>query len=364
MTQHSTNLKPQWVDNIMETVGNTPMVKLHGLSQLSGCLVLAKLESFNPGLSAKDRIGHGVIEAAEKAGLIKPGGTIIESTSGNTGYSVAMACIVKGYKCILTTTDKSAEEKITTLRALGAEVIVCPNHVPSDDPQSYYSQAERLAEEIPNSFYVNQYYNEANLEAHYRSTGPELWNQTGGLITHFMATCGTGGTISGSGKFLKEQNPNIKIIAVDAEGSVLTKYHQTGELDKSEIHSYQLEGVGKNIIPSNVEFDIIDKFIKVDDRSSAFRARQLTKSEAIFAGYSSGAVVEAFMRIRREFKPSDVVVLLFADHGSKYLSKIYNNGWMQKQGFIRKIADYAPSYQIQRRLERVFNKYIKNYGNI
>ncbi len=364
MTQHASHLKPQWCDTILETVGQTPMVKLHGLSQLANCLVLAKLESFNPGLSAKDRIGLAVIEAAEKDGLIKPGGTIIESTSGNTGYSVAMACIVKGYKCILTTTDKSAEEKISTLKALGAEVIVCPNHVPSDDPRSYYSTAERLADEIPNSFYVNQYYNDANLDAHYRTTGPEIWQQSGGLVTHFLATCGTGGTVSGSGKYLKEQNANIKVIAVDAEGSVLTKYHQTGELDKNEIHSYQLEGVGKNIIPSNVEFEIIDRFIKVDDRSSAFRARQLTKSEAIFAGYSSGAVVEAFMRLRREFKPSDVVVLLFADHGSKYLSKIYNNGWMQKQGFIRKIADYAPSYQIQRRLERVFNKYIKNYGNI
>jgi cystathionine beta-synthase len=364
MTLESSQLRPQWHDNIMQTVGNTPMVKLHGLSQLAGCLVLGKLESFNPGLSAKDRIGLAVIEAAEKNGLIKPGGTIIESTSGNTGYSIAMACIVKGYHCILTTTDKSAEEKISQLKALGAEVLVCPNHVPSDDPQSYYSQAERLSQEIPNSFYVNQYYNHTNVEAHYHSTGPELWNQTGGQITHYLATVGTGGTISGAGKYLKEQNPNVKVIGVDAEGSVLTKFHQTGILDKSEIHSYQLEGVGKNIIPSNVEFDTIDRFIKVDDRSSAFRARQLTKSEGIFVGYSSGAVIEALMRMRREFKPTDVVVLLFADHGSKYLSKIYSNGWMQKQGFIRKIADYAPSYQIQRRLERVFNKYIKNYGNI
>jgi cystathionine beta-synthase len=364
MTQESSQLKPQWYDNIMQTVGDTPLIKLHGLSDLAGCLVLGKIESFNPGLSAKDRIGMAVIEAAEKQGLIKPGGTIIESTSGNTGYSIAMACIVKKYKCILTTTDKSAEEKIQQLKALGADVIICPNHVPSDDPQSYYSQAERLSREIPNSFYVNQYYNHTNVDAHYMSTGPELWKQTGGLITHFMATCGTGGTISGSGKYLKEQNRDVKVIGVDAEGSVLTKYHQTGILDKSEIHSYQLEGVGKNIIPSNVLFEYIDRFIKVDDRSSAFRARQLTKSEGIFVGYSSGAVVEAFMRMRREFRSSDVVVLLFADHGSKYLSKIYNNGWMQKQGFIRKIADYAPSYQIQKRIERVFNKYIKNYGNI
>jgi len=364
MTKESSHLKPQWHDNIMQTVGNTPMVKLHGLSQLAGCLVLGKLESFNPGLSAKDRIGLAVIEAAEKKGLIQPGGTIIESTSGNTGFSIAMACIVKGYKCILTTTDKSAEEKIAQMKALGADVVVCPNYVPSDDPQSYYSVAERLSKEIPNSFYVNQYYNHTNVEAHYHSTGPELWSQTGGMITHYLATVGTGGTISGAGKYLKEQNPNIKVIGVDAEGSVLTKFHQTGILDKSEIHSYQLEGVGKNIIPSNVEFDTIDRFVKVDDRSSAFRARQLTKSEGIFTGYSSGAVIEALMRMRREFKPTDVVVLLFADHGSKYMSKIYNNGWMQKQGFIRKIADYAPSYQIQRRLERVFNKYIKNYGNI
>jgi cystathionine beta-synthase len=364
MSGENQPFRPEWHENIMGTVGNTPLVKLQNLSKLGGCLVLGKLEFFNPGLSAKDRIGLAVIEAAERDGKIRPGGTIIESTSGNTGFSVAMACIVRGYNCILTTTDKTAEEKINQLRALGADVIVCPNHVPSTDPQSYYSQAERLAREIPNSFYVNQYYNDNNLLAHYRSTGPEIWRQTGGLITHYMATVGTGGTISGAGRFLKEHNPNIRVVGVDAEGSVLTKYHQTGILDKSEIHSYQLEGVGKNIIPSNVDFETIDRFIKVDDRSSAFRARQLTKSEGIFVGYSSGAVVEAFMRMRREMRPSDVVVLLFADHGSKYLSKIYNNGWMQKQGFIRKIADYAPSYQIQRRLERVFNKYIKNYGNI
>ncbi len=360
----NSKLEPKWHENILETVGNTPMVKLKTFSRLMGCTVLGKLESFNPGLSAKDRIAMEVITQAEKEGKIKPGGTIIESTSGNTGYSIAMACIVLGYKCILTITDKSSEEKINTLKALGARVIVCPSSVKSDDPLSYYSQAARMNKEIPNSFYVNQYFNDANFVAHYKSTGPEIWDQTGGQVTHYIATCGTGGTISGAAKYLKEKNPDVQIVAVDAEGSVLTKYFETGELDRSEIHPYLLEGVGKNIIPSNVHFDLIDQFVKVDDKSSAFRARQLVKREGIFAGYSSGAVIQSLFQIKDQFKEDDVVVCLFADHGGKYLSKIYNNGWMQKQGFIRSISKYASTYKIQKRLERVLNKYVKYYGNI
>ena len=356
--------EPTWHENILETIGNTPMVKLKTFSRLMGCTVLAKIESFNPGLSAKDRIAMEVITQAEDDGKIKPGGTIIESTSGNTGYSIAMACIVKGYKCILTITDKSSEEKINTLKALGARVIVCPSSVSSDDPLSYYEQAHRLNREIPNSFYVNQYFNDANARAHYKSTGPEIWNQTGGQITHFVATCGTGGTISGAAKYLKEQNSNIKVFGVDAQGSVLMKYHKTGKLDKSEIKPYLLEGVGKSIIPSNVAFELIDEFVKVDDKSSAFRARQLAKREGIFAGYSSGASIEALFHLKKKFNKNDIVVVLLADHGSKYLSKIYNNGWMQKQGFIRSISKYAYNYKIQTRLERVLNKYVKYYGNI
>lgn len=355
---------PTWVDNILETVGNTPMVKLHSISRVLGCNVLGKIESFNPGLSAKDRIAMEVITQAEKEGKIKPGGTIIESTSGNTGYSIAMACIVKGYKCILTITDKSSEEKIATLKAMGARVIVCPSSVKSDDALSYYSQAARMNEEIPNSFYVNQYFNKANADAHYKSTGPEIWNQTGGQITHYVATCGTGGTISGTARYLKEKNPEIEVIGVDAEGSVLKNFKDTGKLDKSIIHPYLLEGVGKTIIPSNVHFDLIDQFVLVDDKSSAFRARQLAKREGIFAGYSSGAALQALFKLKKHFGPDDVVVVLLPDHGSKYLSKIYNNGWMQKQGFIRTVSKYASTYKIQKRLERVITKYVKYYGNI
>jgi cystathionine beta-synthase len=353
---------PSWVESILETIGNTPMIKLQGLSKQLGCTVLAKVESFNPGLSAKDRIALEVIEQAENNGFIKPGGTIIEATSGNTGYSLAMACIVKGYKCILTIPDRSAEEKITQLKLIGARVVVCPSSVSADDPLSYYSQAQSLSEKIPNSYYINQYFNKANQDAHYKSTGPEIWNQTAGLVTHYIATCGTGGTLSGTGMYLKEQNPEVKIIGVDAYGSVLKKYHETGILDKNEAHPYLLEGVGKKIIPSNVAFDLIDYFIKVDDKNSAFRARQLAKSEGIFAGYSSGAAVQAVIQLKKKLKPEHVVVMLFPDHGSKYMSKIYNNGWMQKHGFIRSVSRYNSSFKIQKRLEKVINKYVKHYG--
>ncbi|MDX1476153.1 MAG: cysteine synthase family protein [Saprospiraceae bacterium] len=362
MTEDHALRSPEWVDSILETIGETPLIKLHSVSKLAGCTVLAKVEAMNPGLSAKDRVALEVIEQAEKQGKIKPGGTIIESTSGNTGFSLAMACIVKGYNCILCIPDKSAEEKINQMRAMGAEVIVCPSSVKADDPLSYYSQAQRLSEEIPNSFYVNQYFNRANFDAHYKTTGPEIWRQTAGLITHYIATCGTGGTISGTGTYLKEQNPDITVIGVDAYGSILTKYHETGQIDPNEAYSYLLEGVGKKIIPSNVDFDIIDRFIKVDDKNSAFRARQLAKREGIFAGYSSGATIQALLQLRRTWKPEHVVVLLLPDHGSKYMSKIYNDGWMQKQGFIRSISKYAPSFKIQKRLEKVITKYVKSYG--
>lgn len=355
-------IAPQWVDSVLDVIGHTPMIRLKSISKFAGCTVLAKVEGFNPGLSTKDRVAIEVIERAEKEGKILPGGTIIESTSGNTGFSLAMACIVKGYQCILTIPDKSAEEKISQLKALGARVVVCPSSVAPEDPMSYYSQAQRISEEIKNSFYVNQYFNAANRIAHYKSTGPEIWQQSGGLVTHYIATCGTGGTLSGVAQYLKEQNSEIEVIGVDAFGSILKKYHETGEVDMNESYPYTLEGVGKNIIPSNVQFQLIDRFLKVDDKNSAFRARQLAKREGIFAGYSSGAALQAVYQLRNELRPEHIVVVLLPDHGSKYLSKIYNNGWMQKQGFIRSISKYTPSYKIQKRLEKVINKYVKYYG--
>lgn len=362
MSDNRNTRSPEWVDSILETIGETPLVKLRYISDLCGCTVLAKVESMNPGLSAKDRIAVEVIEQAEAKGLIKPGGTIIESTSGNTGFSLALACIVKGYRCILTIPDKSAEEKINQLRAMGAEVVVCPSSVSADDPLSYYSQASSLAAKIKNSLYVNQYFNKANFDAHYKTTGPEIWRQTAGLVTHYVAPCGTGGTLSGVGQFLKDQNPDIEVIGVDAYGSILTKYHETGKIDMSEAHSYLLEGVGKKIIPSNVHFDMIDAFIQVDDKNSAFRTRQLAKREGIFAGYSSGAAIQAVLKVRKKWRPEHVVVILFPDHGSKYMSKVYSDGWMQRQGFIRSISKYSPSFKIQKRLERVITKYVKSYG--
>jgi len=363
MTGENSKLSPEWMDNIMEAVGDTPLVRLKTFSKLCGCTILAKVEGLNPGLSAKDRIALEIIDQAEKAGKIKPGGTFVESTSGNTGFALAMACIVRDYKCILAIPDKSSEEKIQQLRAMGATVLVCPSNVSSGDPLSYYSQAKTASENIPNSFYVNQYFNNANFDAHYKSTGPELWRQSGGLITHFVATVGTGGTISGTATYLKEQNPDIKIIGVDADGSILTKYHESGKVDMSESHPYLLEGVGKGMIPGNIDFDIIDRFIKVDDKNSAFRTRQLAKREAIFAGYSSGAAIQAILQLRRLWQPEHVVVVLLPDHGSKYMSKVYNDGWMQRQGFIRSLSKYANSYKIQKRLEKVITKYVK-YGSV
>lgn len=326
-------------DNILDAIGNTPIIRINKIKSIKAT-VYGKLESFNPGHSAKDRIGLYMIAAAERDGKLRPGGTIIESTSGNTGFSLAMVAIIKGYRCILTVPDKISDEKLNLLRAMRAEVIVCPSNVKPDDPRSYYSKAKELREAIPNSFYVNQYFNAANLEAHYCTTGPEIWKQTEGKITHYIAPCGTGGTLSGTARFLKEQNPDIKVYGVDAYGSVLTKYHETGKFDDKEVYPYKLEAVGKNIIPDNVDFSIIDKFIKVTDKASAFRARQLAKREGLFVGYSSGAAMQGVYKIKDQLKESDLVVVLMPDHGSRYLGKIYNNEWMEEAGFLYGANNY------------------------
>lgn len=296
--------------------------------------VFAKIEAGNPGHSAKDRIGIFVVEKAEREGRLKPGGTIIESTSGNTGRSLAMIAAIKGYRCILCTTTKISFEKKAVMEAYGAEVIVCPKEAKADDPHSYYSRAQSLHEQIPNSIYVNQYYNDANIEAHYSMTGPEIWRQTEEKITHYVASVGSGGTISGTAKFLKEQNPDVKVFGIDAYGSVLTKYHQEGYFDENEIGPYNLEGVGKNIIPTAVLFDIIDKFQKVSDKPSLMRARELAKEEAILAGPSGGAALEGLYELKDEFKPDDCVVVVFPDHGMGYLSKLYSDDWMIEKGFM------------------------------
>ncbi len=321
-------------NNILETIGRTPLIRLNKLTKGLAPTVYAKCEGFNPGQSAKDRIALHMIEDAEAKGLLKPGGTLIEATSGNTGFALAMLAAVKGYHCVLTVTSKVSKEKIDALEAMGAEVVVCPKEAKPEDPRSYYKMAERLSKEIPDAFYVNQNYNTENLMAHYKSTGPEIWEQTEGKITHLVASAGTGGTLSGTAAYLKEKNPDIRIIAVDAYGSVLKKYHETGIYDEKEIYSYRIEGTGKNIIPANVNFELIDKFVKVTDRESAFRTRELAKMEGILAGYSSGAAVQALYEIQDEFKKDDVVVLIFPDHGSKYLGKVFNDEWMREQGFI------------------------------
>lgn len=320
--------------SILDTVGNTPLVRLNRICKDLPCTVYAKIESFNPGLSAKDRIAIHTIEAAEDRGVIKPGGTIIESTSGNTGFSVAMTCAVKGYKCILTAPEKISTEKRQALKAIGAELIICPTNVKSDDPKSYYSVAKRLENEIENSFYINQYYNTDNYKAHYASTGPEVWNQTQGQVTHYIAACGTGGTLCGTGSYLKDQNPLIKVIGVDAYGSVLKKYHETGEFDPEEIYPYKLEAVGKNIIPDNVLFDRVDEFVKVKDDEAAMMARKLASEEGILVGYSAGAALKGLMQCADQLSEDDVVVVLFSDHGSKYFGKIFNDSWMEEQGFM------------------------------
>lgn len=323
-------------NNILELVGDTPLVKLNRVTKGLTGNFYAKVEAFNPGHSAKDRIAIHIIEQAEKAGLLKEGSTIIETTSGNTGFSIAMASIVKGYECILAVSSKSSMDKIDMLRSMGAKVYVCPAHVSADDPRSYYEVAKRLHKETKGSIYINQYFNKLNMEAHYRSTGPEIWEQTGGQITHLVACSGTGGTISGTAKYLKEQNPNIKIIGVDAYGSVLKKYHETGKLDANEIYPYRIEGLGKNLIPGATDFNVIDEFIKVTDAESAHTAREISRTEGIFAGYTCGAVMQAIKQLDEvnTFEVDSNIVAIFPDHGSRYMSKIYSDQWMEDQGFL------------------------------
>ena len=323
-------------NNILELVGKTPLVKLDKITSALKGEYYAKIEGSNPGHSSKDRIALYIIEEAERKGLLKPGSTIIETTSGNTGFSIAMVSIIKGYECILAVTSKSSQDKIDMLKAMGANVFICPANVPADDHRSYYQVAKKMHEEIKGSLYINQYFNELNSEAHYKTTGPEIWKQTGGKLTHLVACSGTGGTISGIGKYLKEQNPNIKIIGVDAYGSVLKKYHETGEFDEKEIFPYRVEGLGKNLIPSVTDFNVIDKYEKVNDEDSAHSAREIVKKEGIFVGYTSGAAFQAIKQLNNieEFKDSDKIVVVFPDHGSRYLSKIYSDKWMEDQGFF------------------------------
>lgn len=323
-----------YAQNILETIGNTPLVKLNSIVKEIDALVLAKLETFNPGNSAKDRMAVKMIEDAEKQGLLKPGGTIIEGTSGNTGMGLALAAIIKGYKLICVISDKQSKEKMDILRAVGSEVIVCPTDVEPENPRSYYSVSKRLATETPNSWYVNQYDNPSNSLAHYEQTGPEIWEQTNGKITHFVVGVGTGGTISGIGKYLKEKNPNIKIWGIDTYGSVFKKYHETGIFDQNEIYSYITEGIGEDIIPKNVDFSVIDGFTKVTDKDGAVYTRKLAKEEGIFCGNSAGSAVKGLLQLKEHFTKDDVVVVLFHDHGSRYVGKMYNDEWMRERGFL------------------------------
>ena len=321
-------------NNILETIGNTPLVKINKITADLPCVVLAKVETFNPGHSIKDRMAVKMLEDAEAAGRIKSGGTIIECTSGNTGMGLAIAAVVKGYRCIFTTSDKQSKEKIDLLKALGAEVIVCPTNVEPQDPRSYYSVADRLSKEIPNSCWMNQYDNLSNRQAHYESTGPEIWEQTGGKITHLVVGVGTGGTISGIAKYLKEQNPNIKIWGIDTYGSVFKKYKETGIFDPNEIYPYITEGIGEDILPKNVDFDLIDTFEKVSDKDGAVMARRLAREEGILLGYSAGSAMAGVMQLKDQLTKDDVVVVVFHDHGSRYVGKIFNDDWMRERGFL------------------------------
>lgn len=321
-------------NNILETIGNTPMIRLNKITKDLPCTVVAKVDYFNPGNSIKDRMALKMVEVAEQEGKLKPGGTIIEGTSGNTGMGLALAAIVKGYKCVFVTTDKQSKEKADVMKALGAEVIVCPTNVEPDDPQSYYSVAARLANEIPNSYHMNQYDNLANRLAHYETTGPEIWEQTNGKVTHVLCTAGTGGTITGVAKFLKEKNPDIKIWAVDAYGSLLTKYFKTGEVDINEVHPYFSEGFGEDFVPKNYDMGVIDDFVQVTDKDGAIMARKLAKEEGLFCGYSAGSCLQGLMQLRSSLKSSDLVVCILHDHGSRYVGKIYNDQWMMERGFL------------------------------
>lgn len=321
-------------NNILETIGHTPLIRLNKITKGLPCTVLAKVEYFNPGNSIKDRMALKMLEVAEQEGKIKPGGTIIEGTSGNTGMGLALAACVKGYKCIFTTTDKQSKEKADILKAVGAEVIVCPTNVEPEDPRSYYSVSKRLATEVPNSWYVNQYDNLANRLAHYEQTGPEIWEQTDGKVTHLVVATGTGGTIVGTGKFLKEKNPAIKVWAIDSYGSLLKKYFDTGELDQKEVYPYISEGFGEDFVPANYDMQWIDQFEKVTDKDGAVMARRIAKEEGLFCGYSAGSVLQGLMQLKDQLKKDDVVVLIFHDHGSRYVGKIYNDQWMMERGFL------------------------------
>lgn len=324
------------VDSILNLVGETPLVKLNRVAKHFKGSYFAKLEAFNPGLSQKDRIALHIIENAEKKGIIKKNSTIVETTSGNTGYSLAMISLVKGYKCILAVSDKSSQDKIDLLKTMGAEVHVCPANVPADDSRSYYEVAKRIHKETKNSVYINQYFNELNIDAHYKTTGPEIWQQTQGKITHLVVASGTGGTISGTGRYLKEQNPNIKILGVDAVGSVLKKYHETGKLDMNEVSPYKIEGLGKNLIPTATDFSVIDEYQKVTDKDAAFASKEILNNEGIFCGYTCGAVLQATKQYNDlgYFNDNSFVVLVFPDHGSRYMNKIYSDSWMKEQGFV------------------------------
>ncbi|WP_339696987.1 cysteine synthase family protein [uncultured Marixanthomonas sp.] len=335
-------------DNVLQLIGNTPLIKLNNITANMKGNYFAKVEAFNPGHSSKDRIALYIIEQAEKKGILKPGSTIVETTSGNTGFSIAMVSILKGYKCILAVSSKSSKDKIDMLRTMGAQVYVCPAHVPADDPRSYYEVAKRLHQETEGSVYINQYFNSLNIEAHYKTTGPEIWNQTKGQITHLVACSGTGGTISGTARFLKEQNPDIKIIGIDAFGSVLKKYHETREFDKNEIYPYRIEGLGKNLIPEATDFNSIDKFIKVTDDQSAHTARELARTEGIFAGYTSGAAMQGLKQLEEDgdFGEDSNIVVIFPDHGSRYMSKIYSDEWMEQQGFMDTEVEQIAAVQV------------------
>ena len=321
-------------NNILETIGNTPLIRLHKITRDFPCSVVAKVEYFNPGNSIKDRMAVKMIEVAEKEGKLKPGGTIIEGTSGNTGMGLALAACVKGYKCIFTTTDKQSKEKSDILKAVGAEVIVCPTNVEPEDPRSYYSVAKRLAREIPNSFYCNQYDNLSNRLAHYESTGPEIWKQTDGKITHLVCTAGTGGTVTGTAMYLKEKNPGIQVWAIDVFGSLLTKYYNTGETDMNEVHPYISEGFGEDFVPENYNMKVIDHFEQVTDKAGAIMARRLAKEEGLFCGYSAGSCFQGLTQLKGKLKKDDLVVCIFHDHGSRYVAKIYNDQWMMERGFL------------------------------
>ncbi|HVU95826.1 MAG TPA: pyridoxal-phosphate dependent enzyme [Puia sp.] len=321
-------------NNILETIGHTPLIRLNKLTKDLPCTVLAKVEYFNPGNSAKDRMALKMVEVAEKDGRLKPGGTIIEGTSGNTGMGLALAAVVKGYKCIFATTDKQSKEKIDILKALGAEVIVCPTNVEPDDPRSYYSVSKRLAKEVPNSFYANQYDNLANRLAHYETTGPELWEQTDGKITHLVVATGTGGTVTGTAMFLKEKNPAIRVWAMDPYGSLLTKYFRTGVIDMNEVHPYVTEGIGEDFVPQNYDMKVIDAFEQVTDKDAAIMARRIAREEGLFCGYSAGTAIQGLMQLKDKLGKDDLVVVILHDHGSRYVGKIYNDQWMMERGFL------------------------------